>query len=244
MNWQFLKQEATTMNSSSLIRNLYFSAACILLFATGTQAADEPPAVSADGLHLVPDAKIGAVYIDPEADFSGYTKVQLLDAGVAFKKNWARDQRRDQPRVRITDKDMDKIKNQTANIFNEAVVEVFDDHDGWEITDTAADDVLLFRPAVANLDVTAPDIATPGRSTTFSSSAGSATLYLELYDSVTGDKLAWVASGIVASPRGGYMSISNSVVNSQEARREIKRWATQLQKGLDEVKQHGVPKTE
>lgn len=205
--------------------------------------SDDPPVVSPDGLHLVPDTKIGIVYVDPEADFFGYDSVKIDPAEVAFKKDWRRDQRRDRPRVHISDKDMENLRGDMSKIFGEAVTDVFDEQDSWHISDTAAENVLWFRPAVIDFDPTAPDIATPGMTRTFSSDAGSATLYLELHDSVTGDKLAWVMSGIEVDPNGGFMSMSNSVVNSQEARREVKRWATMLRNGLDEVKAHGLPET-
>lgn len=53
----------------------------------------ELPDVNEDGLRRVPDTKMAIVYADPEADLSGYQKVQLLDAYVAFRKSWERDQR-------------------------------------------------------------------------------------------------------------------------------------------------------
>ena len=46
-------------------------------------------------------------------------------------------------------------------------------------------DVLIVRPAIINLDITAPDTNRPGMSTTIGRSAGQMTLYAELYDSVS-----------------------------------------------------------
>ena len=211
------------------------------LLASPLAAKDKPPAISADGLHLIPDTKMALVYVDPEADFSGYSKIVLLDAGVAFKKNWKREQRRQSVNVRISDSDMEDIKQAVAKVFQEAVVEVFDEQEGWGVVDASGPDVLVLRPAVINLNVSAPDIPTAGRSRSFTTTAGSATLYLELYDSVTGDKLAWLMDGISADTRAGFLSMSNSVTNTQEAKRSMKRWATQLRDGLDEVKANGLP---
>ena len=228
-------------------RNRSISAMIVMvmlgILASPLSAKDKPPAISADGLHLIPDTKMALVYVDPDADFSGYSKIALLDAEVAFKKNWKRDQQRSSAsRHRISDRDMEDIKNSVAEIFHEVVVEVFNEQGGWEIVETAGSDVLVFRPAVIDLDVTAPDLNTPGRSRTYTASAGSATLYLELYDSVTSDKLAWVMHGI--ADRESFASYSNSVTNRAAARRTMKRWATQLRDGLEEVKEHGLPKTE
>ena len=44
--------------------------------------------------------------------------------------------------------------------------------------------------AIIDLDVNAPDVRSAGRSNTFTTSAGSMTLYVELYDSETDDLLA------------------------------------------------------
>ncbi len=68
-----------------------------LSFVTVAAAAkkEEPPQVTEDGLHLVPDSKLALVYADPEADLGFYSKVYLVEATVTFKKNWARDQRRE-----------------------------------------------------------------------------------------------------------------------------------------------------
>ena len=110
--------------------------------------------------------------------------------------------------------------------------------------EAAGSDVLVFRPAVIDLDANAPDIQTAGRSHTFTTTAGTATLYLELYDSVTGDKLAWLMHGIAANNNASFMTMSNSVTNTQAAKRAMRRWATQLRDGLDEVKEKGLPKIE
>ena len=214
------------------------------ILASPLSAKDKPPAISADGLHLIPDTKMAMVYVDPDADFSGYSKIALLDAQVAFKKNWRRDQQRSAAtRIRVSDRDMEEIKDAVAELFHEVVVEVFDEHEGWGVVETAGPDVLVFRPAVVDLDITAPDLGTAGRSQTYTTSAGSATLYLELFDSVTSDKLAWVLHG-VADRSSAFASWSNSTTNRAAARRMMKRWATQLRDGLDEVKEHGLPKTE
>ena len=49
---------------------------------------------------------------------------------------------------------------------------------------------MLLRPGIIHLDVTAPNTTRQGRSYSYAASAGSATLYLELYDSVNGESLA------------------------------------------------------
>ena len=57
--------------------------------------------------------------------------------------------------------------------------------DGYPVVEEAADDVLLLRPAIVNLDVAAPETSRMSRGRSYVDSAGQMTLYIELYDSVT-----------------------------------------------------------
>ena len=108
---------------------------------------------------------------------------------------------------------------------------------GYEIVEAAGDDVLLVRPAIIDLDITASDTMQAGRSRTYTSSAGTATIYIELYDSVTGDILARAADRKAARSVGGYMSYTNRVTNRADARRMLGTWAELLRDRLDEF--HG-----
>jgi len=75
--------------------------------------------------------------------------------------------------------------------------------------------------------VTAPDTLTAGRSRSFSASAGQATLFLELYDSVTGDLLARAIDVEEAGDRG-FIGVRNGVTNRQDAERVLRKWADLL----------------
>jgi hypothetical protein len=162
----------------------------------------------------------------------------ILDCHVAFKKNWQRDQNRDRKSVsnRASDSDMERIKEDMAQVFQEVFVEELDTQGGYQVVDEVGDDVLIIRPAIIDLDVTAPDTGSASRSRTFTSSAGAATLYVELYDSVTGEILARAIDRKAARDYG-HMTWSNRVSNSAEAKRVLRQWAGLLRQRLDEV--HG-----
>jgi hypothetical protein len=57
---------------------------------TSLTVQSDPPEISHDGLHLEPDADVALLYVKPGADFSVYEEFLMLDAYVAFKKNWQR----------------------------------------------------------------------------------------------------------------------------------------------------------
>jgi len=198
---------------------------------------EDPPQETHDGLTLVPDSKVAAAYIDADADFSVYDKIMILDCSVAFKKNWQRDQRRSGLHINISSSDMEKIKADVAGLFREVFTEKLGKDGGYEIVEAAGDDVLLVRPAIIDLDITAPDTGRAVRSRTYTSSAGSATIYIELYDSVTGDILARAVDRKNARSVGGHLSYTDRLTNRADARRMLGQWAVLLRDRLDEF--HG-----
>jgi hypothetical protein len=213
--------------------------ATLLLATAGTAIAkqEELPEVTEDGLHRVPDSKMAIVYAEPGADLAQYKRIQLLDAYVAFKKNWERDQRsRSVNKLGVSSRDIEKIKGDLAKEFQTVFKKTLEDG-GYEVVDQAAEDVLLVRPAIINLDVNAPDTMGAGRSTTYTSTAGEMTLYIEIYDSVTGDLIAKALDRKADTSRQGYYTWTNSVTNSAAAKRILGGWASILLDALNEAKQ-------
>jgi hypothetical protein len=197
----------------------------------------ELPEVTEDGLHRVPDSKLAIVYAEPGADFSGYQRVQLLEAYVAFKKNWARDQRsRSAQPLNLSSKEIERIKARLADEFQQEFTAVLEEG-GYPVVDQAGPDVLLIRPAIINLDVTAPDTMGAGRSQAYTDSAGEMTLYVEVYDSVTGDLIAKALDRRMDGRNNGFYTWTNSATNKQAAARILRGWANILLDALNEAKQ-------
>ncbi len=195
--------------------------------------AEETTSFSFDNLVPVEDASVAMAYIDPDADFSVFTHVMILEPYVAFRANWQRDQNRGRRSNNVRARDMERIRTDMAAMFKQVFTESLQADDGFEVVDEADYNVLLLRPAIIDLDITAPDVRSAGRSQTFSASAGAATLYIELFDSVNGTIIGRAADR-QASRRGGTMTWSNRVSNSAEARRMLRGWADQLRSFLDQ----------
>lgn len=212
---------------------LTFIAITGLMISCMAVAKSEPPEVTEEGLLLVKDSRLALVYAAPGASLEGYKRVILLDAHVAFKKNWQRDQNRNSVR-RVSDNDMKKMTTRLVSEFNEVFTEVLQEDGGYEIVGEAAEDVLILRPAIINLDVIAPDTmaSTGGRS--YAESAGEMTLYLEVFDSQTN---ALIAKGMDrrADRSTGWMTWQTSVSNRSAAKRILKGWAEVLRDALDEA---------
>jgi hypothetical protein len=192
------------------------------------------PEFNDEGMELVKNSELATVYADPGADLSLYNKVMLMDATVAFRKNWKRDQNRGVSSMRVKDRDMEKIQSEVAELFKDIMTKELIEG-GYEMADEPGEDVLLVKPAIVDLDVFAPDIQTASRVNSYSESAGEMTLNLELFDSVTNDKIA-KATDRQRDWRQGYMQWRTKVSNRADARRMITVWAKALTSALNEAR--------
>jgi hypothetical protein len=183
-------------------------------------------------LKLVADSDVATAYMDPEADFSRYGRVLLLEPLVEFRKNWLRDQNSTRTR-KLKTSDAERIQADVARLFDEVFAERVLAA-GYQLATEPANDVLLLRPAIINLDVIAPDEKVAGRAWTFSAATGAATLYIELYDSVSSEILGRAIDRKSARRPGNRFTMANSVSNSAEGRRMLGKWADILTRFMDE----------
>jgi hypothetical protein len=199
-------------------------AVLLALGAASALGAEAP--TNFDGLVPIPGAKADMAYVDPDADFSVFRQVTIVDPSVAFRANWERDQNRSRSR-NLRSADVERIKADVAHLLREVFIERLEAA-GYHITTETGEDVLVVRPAIIDLDITAPDLKTAGRTRTYTTTNGAATLYIELYDAMSGDIIGRAADRRVARHAGDLMTWNNRVTNSAEARRMFGRWADQL----------------
>ena len=194
----------------------------------------EIPEYTVEGLKLVPNTKdIALVWAEPGADLAQYDRVYLVEPYVAFKKNWKRDQNRGSMKIKTSD--MERIKINVRDLFMEVFTEELE-KGGYTLANERAEDVLIVKPAIIDLNVNAPDIRTAGRTNTFATSAGSMTLYMELYDSETDDLLA-KAMDPTADRDSGFMQWQTGPANRAAGKRMMRPWAEALRKGLDRARE-------
>lgn len=232
----------STIRKTGISRLVALIGALLLVTACAGTEKQDMPKVSDDGLTLIEGTEMAAVYVQEGADFAEYKRLAIIDVGVSFRKNWMRDQNQDRMTSshRVTQKDADKIKAAVAKEFTAVFTEELEKGGytvvEYEGVDNSAQDLLVLRPNIVNLDVTSPDTMSTGRSRSYTASAGSMSLYLEFFDSVSSSLLGRVMDAESARD-AGHMSISNSVTNKAEARRIMRKWAKLLVKKLDKV--HG-----
>ena len=202
-----------------------------LLLSGPVFAKDKLPEVDSDGLHLVKKSKVRAAYIKPGTTLSQYNKVKMLDCYVDFVKNWERDYNLNQFGLegRIRDKDAEKIKTRLAAEFTKVFTKELTKK-GFEVVDDTGADVLLLRPALINVDVVAPDVLSAGMRDIVVRSAGSMTLYMEMYDSSTSTLIARVIDP--KADDEGFAQVANRVTNKAAADHMLRHWADLLARHL------------
>ena len=209
-----------------MLKRLFVPMLVVLLAACANQQASLPQ-VSTDGLHLVSGTKLAAVYLKPGADLGQYDKIALLDTYVAFAKNWQRNYNEEATfEDQISDQQMQKIRQNVSRGFAAEFTKVLT-ADGRQFVTKGGTGVLILRPAIIDLRITQPDLMTPGMEATFVASTGSMTLYLEMLDGKTGDLIARVIDPEAAND-DGIAQVANSVTNTADFDRIVRRWAELL----------------
>ena len=203
-----------------------------LLVGLSASARDKTPPAIVDGLHLVPGTQLGLVYAEPDADLSVYDNLLLLDAQVAFKKNWRRDINQNKP-YHVTADEMQTIKQEVSALFREIFTRELQSA-GFVLVSQQSPDTMIIRPAILDLNVNSPDIPSTRNTRNITESAGDMTLYLELRDSITGDVL--VKAMDFQFDRSNITTFMlDRTRNDRAARQLLTNWAQVLVNGLQET---------
>jgi len=214
--------------ATKLVHILFFG----LLGCSTCLARENSIPVTVDGLHLVPDTRLGLVYMDPDADLAVFDKLLLMETQVAFKKNWQRDINQAKP-FHVTAADMARIKTDVAALFREIFTRELKSAGFVLVTEQAAD-TLIIRPAIVDLNINSPDTPRGGTTRNITESAGDMTLYLELRDSISGDLLA-KAMDFQFDRSNITPFMMDRTRNGNAANRILTNWAQVLVKGLQET---------
>ncbi len=217
------------------IRNTFSLFALGMGMAISALAAQAPPPeVTVDGLHRVHGTKMALVYAKPGVDLSQYNRIYLMKPQIAFTKNWLRTQN-SIPNQTITTEDMQHIKSELAELFTGVFKQELQNNGGYVLVEGVAEDVLLVHPAIIDLDVLSPDTPRTHGTRGAIASVGSMTLYMELLDSVTGDKMVKVMDNKYDRSRTRIQA-PNDVRNKAAAKDMLGEWAELLRLALDEAR--------
>ena len=221
------------------MKNLIVSLSLLVtVFTLGCASTSETaPTTTPDGLDLVRSDKHSAVYAKPEAQLDIYNEFAIVPCEVAFRKNWQRDYNSSHRSSgqQIKERDIDRIKRELGEECTTFFTDALSEEPSYNLVTEwqQGQDVLLVRPNIVNLNITSPDVSSPSMTRSYSASAGSMTLYLELIDAETSEVLVR-AYDSKADP-DSFVNYANKITNRQAADRMLKNWATRLREAMDSV---------
>lgn len=186
-----------------------------------------------DGLERVSSSQVDQLFVAPGAQIGPFGSVMVDEPYVAFDRNWDPNRGTRSTSRRVTQADMDRIRNDVARMLHDTFTQELA-RSGHTVVTAAQPDTLRVKPAIVNLYITAPDTGGPGRSQTLVMDAGRMTLFAEFRDGYTGKLLARVVD-TRSGTSFGTMQIANSVTNTAEAQRAMTAWSRTLVQGLDAV---------
>ena len=198
-------------------------------------AADAPAQVSKDGLVLKTHTPQRLVYVKPGATFNQYKRVMVLDCYVAMAKDWEQNYNANEGGdldLMVTDGDVQRIQSTLSAEFKKVFTSELQ-KGGYQVTTNAAPDVLILRPAIINVRVTAPDIMSSAMDANVITSAGSGTFYLELWAPPHTLLARAMDSEADQQP---FAQQANSVTNMAAADIILQKWADDLVSHLDAVR--------
>lgn len=228
------------MNAKEFSRILTLLVLPLLLTnASAASKADLEKAMSYDGLQKISVKGIDLAYARPGATLAGYNQMLLDPVEVAFHKNW-NPTKSGRSRIKLGATERENIRVGVAKIVYDEFVKELQRKSTYRVVSAAGPDVLRVRVKIVNLYVNAPDTGAAAPARTYTVSAGEMTLFAELYDSETGELIARVVDQRAARNTGA-LTLSNSVVNVDEASSIASSWARILRDALDNA--HGIGRT-
>jgi len=204
-----------------------------VLFSLVAYAEKDPwPATTADGLKRIYMPHFAVAYVKPGANPKDYSQLMIQKPIVSFMKNkvgdekWATDNLSGLP----APEEILKVRNQISEKFHEILTKKMV-AEGYHLVDKPARGVLLLRPALINLKLITPE--TQG--------TGKITLYLEIFNSVTRERLAegWDTKKDQVANNG--LKDWALDANREMGQKAFNAWAETMAKGLVRMNEHAIP---
>ena len=198
--------------------------ATAILVGLSTAAHSYDASVDTAQLVKVDNGALEETWVHPNADFSKFTKVMIVEGDVQFRDVKKQSTQLSQSRNSQSDFWVsDQNKAQITSIINKAFGDEIMKLESFEMVDTQGPDVLVFRGGL--LDVVSHIPADRyGRGSTFVTAIGTATVVLEALDGETGEVIFTASERKKIEPRGRNMVLANSV----QVGSEVRRWANRM----------------
>jgi len=224
------------MSNKMLTRNLLAFALLSLSIGgcatkTPTLSSDPNAEITFDGLHEVQYSAADKAWAMPGIDLSGYSKILVQGAGIEYRPGGVSGRssigRSQGGPYEVTEEQ----KTRFRQVVGETLLEELGKSQKFTLVNEAGADVLLVRVALLDVVSYVPEEAI-GRSETFLSTVGEATLVLEIRDSMS-EAILVRAVDRDAAEDGSRMTRSSRVTNAAEVKRLVRRWVSTLRERLD-----------
>ncbi len=226
----------------------FWSIAATILLAALLTACSQPvlqsgpdAEITDDGLVRVDNSSLAKTFVRPGMNLQNYSAIKLVSVGTDYRnvttspnERYGGSGRNEYP---ITDSQRESFEALVDEVFSEE----FANSQYFTLTDKPGSEVLVVKGGLIDVVSFVPP-QRAARNRVWLAELGQATLILEVADSMSGESLARGADRRRVEPnRSGMMLMreSNPVINRQEVKRVIRRWAKLLVSGLDELHQSG-----
>ncbi len=186
--------------------------------------------MSYDGLEPVQVKGISLAYKRPGTTLAGYQRVSIDPVEVRFHKDWK--PTRAGSRTPLSAEQREEIRSELGKLVYDQFAKALAVKGRYPVVNQSGADVLRLKVYIVNLYINAPDSGAAGPSYAFVMSAGEMTLFMELYDSESGQILARVVDRKQASS-GAAAGMANRVTNIAEAEDIAAEWARILRNAFD-----------
>lgn len=211
------------------------TASLVLLLAGLAQAEvprEDPREFTEDGLLRAPSSRKVGVYRAPGVSFITYKHVELAPVEVKFRKSWERNARRSD---HISEKDLQKIKDDMASMLKEELRKELVERHGYGLSVHSSSDTLRVRASILNLVVAAPEAGQEHRVETWVRSTGSMKIEVELYDAAT-DKIVGRIIDYYEVPESLDPKLVTKISTDEDFRRGFIEMARYTREALDVAK--------
>lgn len=207
--------------------------------ARPTTQAEFDKRMSYDGLVPVQVTGLSLAYKRPDATLAGYKRVMIEPVEVRFAKDWKPTQ--SGSRLPLSAAAREDIRTGLARLVRDQFEKALTAQGRYPMVNEAGPDVLKLRINIANLYVNAPAAASgTAPSYQFNMSAGEMTLFLEMFDSETGQILARAVDR-QEGRSSALLKMADGVTNVGAAETIAGHWARIMRDAFDRA--HGMPST-
>ena len=212
-----------------------------VVLAVASGCAGSSPSVrltdetSFDGLVRLRNPRFGAVWIAPDLDLSGYSKIRLEGAGIEFRDVANRGTRRSGGEFPLSE----SAKQRLSQIMEDAFRSELARSSQFELTEEPGPDVLTIWGGLYDVVSFVPPTQA-GRGDIWLRSVGEATLVIELRDSRSNATLVRILDRRAANQTSSAVAVS-TVQTTAEIRQLANRWARLFRQRLDQAPSLSIP---